>query len=573
LARIGATEGARIVVIRLLNVLMLLVLSSLVAVSVLRHLSYPLLWNDEAETVVYGDRILDYGYPKIHDGRNVIYELLAPLEVGTKKANDAYIGSTWGQYYFAAPGAAWARGTDDPWEKTLKVRLPFALAGLAGLAVLFLAATVGWVSNVDRRLQLASLFALLVLLSTSLVLHLREARHYPLVVLLVGSCLLVHIRRTVLGRMGFRTYLASQTVLLLLLFNVFSLPWFAIVGGLGLERLYFFFRRDEPIRLRLVRLTRDLSPLVCSAVLLVPVWLYFETFQIAAVLSKLPVRFTPTEHFAALLKYFLGYSTLLPSSAAKVAALVALRRSGGASIPACVRIATQVSDLFWLVVLAYVACTSLLPFSYERYVLVLLPILMLTLLIDGTTVFTMARVETSRAASRVLVACLGLAWLGSAAWLLPLRLAELRLHNVELEVPYRGPLDFAVEWIRREYAHPEQLVIATNYEQPALVYYLGSHVIIGSIGANLPQDLEFQPDLIIWRPWNLQRNALAELTERDRYHAVRFDVANLPYNNIPQLVPSVFVPLTHQFTTPLPADRSKRFMILRRAPNPGAKEP
>jgi hypothetical protein len=560
-------------VVRLLNLLLLLVLSSLVAVSVLRHLSYPLLWNDEAETVVYGDRILDYGYPKVHDGRNVIYELLAPLEVGVKKANDAYIGSTWGQYYFAAPGAAWARGTDDPWEKTLKVRLPFALAGLAGLVVLFLAATAGWVSSVDRRLQLASLFALLVLLSTSLVLHLREARHYPLVVLLVGSCLLVHIRRTALGRMGFRAYLAGQTVLLLLLFNVFSLPFFGLVGGFGLERLLFFFRRDEPVRLRLARLAADLAPILSSAALLVPVWFYFETFRIAAALSEAPVRFTRTEHLAALLKYLLGYSTLLPSAAAKVAALVAVRRSGAEGIPARVRIVIQVSDLFWLVFLAYVGCTSLLPFSYERYVLVLLPLLMLTLVMDGATVFAMARVGPRRARSHVLAAFLSLAWLGSVVWLLPPRWAELRLHSVELEVPYRGPLDLAVEWIRREYPHPEQLVIATNYEQPALVYYLRSRVIVGITGANLEQDLWLQPDLIIPRRWPHQRRVLYALAARGRYTAVPFDVADLPYNNIAQLARSPFVPMTHQFETPRPATASSAFTILRRVTNPEGKGP
>jgi hypothetical protein len=558
-------------VVRRLNLCLLLVLSGLVAVSVLRHLSYPLLWNDEAETVVYGDRILDYGYPKVHDGRNVIYELLAPLEVGTK-TNDAYIGSTWGQYYFAAPGAAWARRSDDPWEKTLRVRLPFAVAGLAGLAMLFLAATVGWESNPDRKLQLASLFALLVLLSTSLLLHLREARHYPLVVLVVGGCLWVQVHRTVLLRMAFRTYVVVQTLLLFLLFNVFSLPWFALALGLTLERL-LAFRPTERLRPRLIGLARDLAPVVGSAALLVPVWLYFETARIAAVLRDSPLRYTRVEHLTALLTYLAGYSTLLPALAAKAAALLAVRRRRAPGVPENIRITTQVSDLFWAVIVAYVACTSLLPFSYERYVLVLLPLLMLTLVIDGATVFSLTRAEAQRAGSRLLQGFLVLAWLGSAVSLLPMRLAELRLHAVELAVPYRGPLDFAVEWIRREYAHPETLVIATNYEQPALVYFLRSHVTVGIAGANLPQDLALQPDLIIFRPWTHQRHALTELADRDRYEVVRFDVANLPYNNIPQLAPSRFVLVTHQFTTPLPGDPSSVFTVLRRVPRAEMKGP
>jgi hypothetical protein len=47
----------------------------LFAAWVLKHLSYPLLWNDEAETAMYAERILEFGYPKVHDGRNVVFEL------------------------------------------------------------------------------------------------------------------------------------------------------------------------------------------------------------------------------------------------------------------------------------------------------------------------------------------------------------------------------------------------------------------------------------------------------------------------------------------------------------------
>jgi len=353
---------------------------------------------------------------------------------------------------------------------------------------------------------------------------------------------------------------------------VFSLPWFALATGLTLERL-IAFRPKDPVQPRLIGLARDLAPVVGSAALLVPVSLYFETARIAAVLGDTPLRYTRAEHLAALLTYLAAYSTLLPSLAAKAAAVLAAHRKPAASLAENVRISTQVSDLFWAVIVAYVACTSLLPFSYERYVLVLLPLLMLTLVIDGATVFSLTRAETQRAGSRLLRGLLILAWLGSAAWLLPLRVAELRLHWVELAVPYRGPLDFAVEWIRREYARPEQLVIATNYEQPAIVYFLRSHVIVGIAGANLSQDLALQPDLIILRPWSHQRRALTELADRDRYQVVRFDVANLPYNNIPQLAPSRFVLVTHQFTTPLPGDPSSAFAILRRIPPAETKGP
>ncbi len=558
---------------RLLNVLALCLLVSLVGVAVLRHLSYPLLWNDEAETIVYGDRILDFGYPKAHDGKNLVYELLAPLPVGLKEEHDAYIGSTWGQYYFAAPGAAWARGTADPWEKTLRARLPFALAGLAGLAVLFVAATTGWPSDTDRRLQLASLYCIFMLLSVSLLLHLREARHYPLVVLLVGVALLVHVRRFVLQRMSFAAYLAIQALLVFLLFNVFSLPAFTLVVGLGLDRLRAFLQSPGALRSRAAQLAADVAPFVLAAVLLVPIWWYFETFAIASVLADAPVRFSPATHLSVLLDYLVHCSVLLPAVATKVVAMTASALAARDGISPRGRIAREISHLLWSVVIAYVAVTCTLPFSYERYVLVLLPILVLALLVDSATTLALARATPARVARHALFGALGLAWIPSAAWLLPQRLAEVRAHELELRVPYRGPLDFAVEWIRREYPHPEDLVITTNYEAPALVYYLGSHVTVGAAGAELEQDLAVRPDLIIPRRWTRQNAVLAALAKAAPYEVVRFDVADLPYNNVPQIHPSRLLPVTHQFETPRPAEPDSAFFLLRRVAPDDAPPP
>jgi hypothetical protein len=41
-----------------------------------------LLRNEEDETAMYAERILDFGYPKFHDGKNVVFELQSMLDVG-----------------------------------------------------------------------------------------------------------------------------------------------------------------------------------------------------------------------------------------------------------------------------------------------------------------------------------------------------------------------------------------------------------------------------------------------------------------------------------------------------------
>lgn len=46
------------------------------------HLSYPVLWNDEGETTMYGLRVLQHRYPKVHGPRNDVYPSPLPEELG-----------------------------------------------------------------------------------------------------------------------------------------------------------------------------------------------------------------------------------------------------------------------------------------------------------------------------------------------------------------------------------------------------------------------------------------------------------------------------------------------------------
>ena len=104
----------------------------LLAFALLRHLSHPLFRQDEAETAVFAERVLDYGYPKIHGPKNLIDPLWDRDGVRAYDDGDVYKGSPWAPYYVGALGAAWARDSDDLYSKTLRLRLPFAVLGAAG---------------------------------------------------------------------------------------------------------------------------------------------------------------------------------------------------------------------------------------------------------------------------------------------------------------------------------------------------------------------------------------------------------------------------------------------------------
>jgi len=69
----------------------LLLAAGLVLFAVLlgKHLAYPVLWQDEAETAMFATRVIEVGYPKVHGDRNVLYEFGSNIAVGVKESVDA----------------------------------------------------------------------------------------------------------------------------------------------------------------------------------------------------------------------------------------------------------------------------------------------------------------------------------------------------------------------------------------------------------------------------------------------------------------------------------------------------
>ncbi|MDI6740480.1 MAG: hypothetical protein QME74_08970, partial [Candidatus Edwardsbacteria bacterium] len=155
----------------------------LFAVGLCANLSYPLMWGDESETAMFGKRVLSYGYPKIHDGKNIVfYNNWIEPELVIDRNHDAYVTTTWGHYYVAALGILLTKLTSDIYTKTFMMRLPFVLAGLAGIVLLTVLLAAILPGGVQRNYLFLALCLLMVLLSISLTLHLREVRYYSLLI-------------------------------------------------------------------------------------------------------------------------------------------------------------------------------------------------------------------------------------------------------------------------------------------------------------------------------------------------------------------------------------------------------
>ena len=148
------------------------------------------LWQDEAQTAVLAERMLRYGKPLAYDGRNVITmdsladEDSSSIDQRTGDADAAlrylvgrgdfrpdttWVGHPWGQFVVAGLSlAVLGHGT---WQ----ARLPFALAALATVLLLYVLAL-----RVFADRTVAVLAAALLVANAYWVLHSRQCRYYAL---------------------------------------------------------------------------------------------------------------------------------------------------------------------------------------------------------------------------------------------------------------------------------------------------------------------------------------------------------------------------------------------------------
>jgi hypothetical protein len=507
----------------------------------LGRLSTPLMWADEAETAMFAQHALEYGYPKVHGERNVVYQFGPNIALGVKEGPDAYIGTTWGHFYWAIPGLLWARGTDDVHARTFRMRLPFALAGAVGIGLWLWALLPALAPG--RRLGFAASFLLACAVSVSLLLHLREVRYYALVVLLTGAIARLQLGYRVYGTTPFTRYAVGVGLLLFLLFNTFFQAFFAVGLLLGVDWL---------LGLRSGRTTpRDLAPLVGSALLVAPLLVWFETLSTARSFASGLAFTLPAylENLAAIAVHLLRHEFLAP--AVLCMGIVVWHGYGDE------RLRGTIFRLAGLVVgVVLVGCLN--PLALERYFVFLSPAVTGLFLLCA---FTLMDGVDARRRSVAAGALIGLA--------LFLRIPDypaLKGRIQEIRTPVRGPLDYVIPYLQERVPDPERLVIATNYEEYDFMYYLGSHTIIGLSLNNLVEDRKLEPDVVVpRRRWPRSLRELRPFLQEGDWEEVRFPVRDLHHNTVPALSRSRFIPDPHRFETATTDDPDEQLVIYLRS--------
>jgi hypothetical protein len=405
-----------------------------------------------------------------------------------------------------------------------------------------------------RRVGFAAAFAALASVSISLLLHLREVRYYPLLVLVMGALLGLHVRRLLLPSDRFAARAIAGGALSFLLFQVFHLAWFAATALLVADVVHTVWR-EEARAGRTRRLVRELAPHAIGALLVLPWIVFLETFQVArgfaAHVGVSVAGYLGNAGF--VLAHFARHELLVPAAVCRAA--VAWRRRGAHEpAPAPCRVSARL--LAFCAGYAALGCAN--PLVYERYFVVLSPLVTLAFLLDAH-----ALVEGARQPRRMRLALAGLVALA----LVP-RAGTLAGRLAELREPVRGPIDFAVAHLLERYPDPAALVIATNYEAHPLMYYLGSHVIVGLSGNNLARERDLIPDVVIpRRAWPRTLPQVRRYLARGSYREESLPVADTRYNNIPAVSASQATPDPHRFTTPEagPADPA-RLRVYHRIP-------
>jgi hypothetical protein len=519
----------------------------LYAVCLFKNISYPLMWADESMTAVGAERVLAYGYPKVHDGRNIFYDLRhTDLTLGIDKNTDAYIGGAgWGHYYFAAPFALLARLTSDIYLKTAILRVPFALAGFAGLLLLLWTGTRSLATR-QSRLALAVLFVVLELPCVTLMLHMREVRYYSLQLLLTSVALSLFAAWHFRSSISYRTYAVSLFCLVPLLFLTFSpasvaicITLFLYLAGEWVLSSVREGRTNRSARLPDMRsLFRALSPLFASLVLVAPMVWFFRTLYMSRKLEEFyNYSFTTyLEHLGVVWGYFERYEIIIFAIAAKLILAPFWRkvRSDAGLHPAL-----KLSLLLSIYFVAQTLLIGKIPNElFSRYFITLQPVLVLSFALDLSILARLALGTNGRLrlAGTAVVALLAI---GSTAWVFSYNRHLIKGHFYEISHRYQGVLDFVIPYIQKRFEHPDQLVIAANYEETSYIYYLDCRVIFGFLELNLKQDLLTRPDCMIFRSfwYRFTDKSIYDFNlRRDAYEMVNFPVFDYGFNNFPETV-------------------------------------
>lgn len=570
----------------------------LLITSLFKNISYPLFWADESMTVMHGKRVLEHGFPKVHDGKNVLYDLRHPNPtLGIDERTDAFIGgANWGQYYVAAIGVKLAELTSDIFLKTAIIRTIFTLIGLAGLAI-FAFLTSQFFSSSLSRAGFLILFVFLELISVPLVLHLREARYYPVTVFFAALSVFFYTRHRILNKSRYARFLTLLTASLSMLFVTFSPSYFIFLAAILLFESALLLRNlfrnyakgrggkkpeiPSPHEAPFMYWLQGILPVILSLIVVSPLMVFFRISHIAEEMAKINRLLAKTDSMQMYLdnlsfiwRYCASSDLIYLAILLKLGLLVCFGLRVSHKIPLSPDIAKATFSKFLTIyfIVYFVAIAKIPNYLFTRYFILLQPVLSLIILLDAGVIYNFISQWQSSAAVypvgkktasyrdskknggsyRVYSkGALIFVFMGFVFYNISTNMGNIKGHVYEISLQNRGPLDYVIPFIKEKYGDTDNLVIATNYEETSFMYYLNSKVTVGFVGNNLEQDALIIPDVIVYRKsWGDFEKIFSSFFMAQRYSRIVFPAVDYPTNNSPEL--NWAPPFVHRFGTEEP---------------------
>jgi len=231
------------------------------AVLMLANLGNMYLWQDEAETALLSQRLGMYGLPLAFDGRNLIRQ--APQDV---QYTDEYVWvyHPWLPFYWTNLSFALLGPT------TFAARLPYALAGLATVLLLYVS-----VRHHFRDGRVAMLAAVFLLLCIPFALHVRQCKYFPFAALFTVATADAYLRVREENKAGF-----AMPYFILSGFCLFQSNFGAFVPLLTAVVLHLLLSVacGETLRSRWAEVRRLAPALALLALLALPWAVYLQTW-------------------------------------------------------------------------------------------------------------------------------------------------------------------------------------------------------------------------------------------------------------------------------------------------------
>jgi len=538
----------------------LLLVICVFGISLFKNLSYPLLWNDESYGAMNATRILEYGYPKVHDNHNnnSVFELPygCPWKTFYNEKFDVATYATWGNEYLSVPGVFLAKFTDDIYQKTALIRFPFACMGFLSLLVILVA-----FKDIFPSRKLFLVFSICVfvieLFSVSQILHMREARYYSATLLLAACFFWVFTRYFICQTLKTKTYFFLMAILFFITYHVFyvlDVIFFGTILSWIAGQLTIACVAKKNVRLYFSSCLKAIYPIAASIILIFPFEMFFHTIKAVKILTEFmhPAWTNPFNNLVSIVSYFFQYEFFIAGIIIKVLAIIvcfkirSIAKTDNNLFEPIRRI--MLADLLINVfILIYVILISRSPiYLFTRAFFPILPAWVISLSIEVVFLLYVASQFhfVSLASKRFYGFIVILAMIGNGVCLFP----EVKDHAFELFHPYKGPLDFIIPTIIKISRNPKDIIIATNYESTSFMFYLGSRVLIGFTPMSIDEDLKAKPDIVIFRWPSVHQEILEGYLHKGNYKCVNFPVVNYPVNDIPELNKSG-VGITHLFRT------------------------